>query len=299
MREAIDSALAQTYKNIEIIVVNDGSCDNGATDAIAREYGDKVRYFCKENGGVSTALNMGIRNMNGEYFSWLSHDDVYTPDKVEKAVEALSKIEDKRAIVCCECVHIDKNSNLISSATNTTTIEKDELVLWDAVLLKMLREGTMNGCALLIHKAVFDDAGMFDETLRFNQDSFMWNKIFLKGYSMLSIPHICVKGRIHDKQLTQTGQAIFRDDCKKMSEFLIPELLKVSTKEKNFIYEYIKYNAKYKNTEVVKTAYIKAKEKKLISFSAFVNIAILRIYGVIRPLIRKMYYSMFRNIKTS
>ena len=63
MREAIDSALAQTYRNIEIIVVNDGSNDNGETERIALSYGDKIKYFHKENGGVSSALNLGIQNM--------------------------------------------------------------------------------------------------------------------------------------------------------------------------------------------------------------------------------------------
>ena len=60
LREAIDSALAQTYSNVEIIVVNDGSDDGGATRDIALSYGDKIRYFAKDNGGVSTALNVGI-----------------------------------------------------------------------------------------------------------------------------------------------------------------------------------------------------------------------------------------------
>ena len=63
MREAIDSALAQTYENVEIIVVNDGSTDDGETDRIARSYGDKIRYFAKDNGGVSSALNKGIKEM--------------------------------------------------------------------------------------------------------------------------------------------------------------------------------------------------------------------------------------------
>ena len=76
VREAIDSALAQTYDNVEIIVVNDGSTDEGKTREIALSYGDKIRYFEKPNGGVSSALNMGISNMQGQYFSWLSHDDM-------------------------------------------------------------------------------------------------------------------------------------------------------------------------------------------------------------------------------
>ena len=69
LAEAIDSALAQTYPNVEIIVVNDGSRDDGATRAVALSYGDQIRYFEKPNGGSSSALNTGIANMKGEWFS--------------------------------------------------------------------------------------------------------------------------------------------------------------------------------------------------------------------------------------
>ena len=57
LAEAIDCALAQTYQNCEILVVNDGSTDNGASEKIALSYGEKVRYYLKENGGGSSALN--------------------------------------------------------------------------------------------------------------------------------------------------------------------------------------------------------------------------------------------------
>ena len=60
LRDAINSALNQTYKNIEIIVVNDGSNDNGRTDEIALSYGNKIKYIKKKNGGVASALNVGI-----------------------------------------------------------------------------------------------------------------------------------------------------------------------------------------------------------------------------------------------
>ena len=74
LKNAIDSALSQSYENIEVIVVNDGSEDD--TEKIALEYGKKIRYFKKKNGGVSSALNLGIKEMEGEYFSWLSHDEL-------------------------------------------------------------------------------------------------------------------------------------------------------------------------------------------------------------------------------
>ena len=61
LSQAIDSALAQTYFPIEILVVNDGSGDGGATERIALSYGEKVRYFSKANGGVASALNFAIQ----------------------------------------------------------------------------------------------------------------------------------------------------------------------------------------------------------------------------------------------
>ena len=91
MTLAIDSALAQTYGNIEVIVVNDGSNDNGATARIARSYGDRIRYFEKENGGVASALNLAIGEARGQFISWLSHDDLYTSDKIERQIAYLTE----------------------------------------------------------------------------------------------------------------------------------------------------------------------------------------------------------------
>ena len=112
MREAIDSALAQTYENIEILVVNDGSKDGGKTRDIALAYGDKIRYFEKENGGVATALNLAIQEMQGEYFSWLSHDDVYYPDKIQAEIEYLQKIGREDVIVYSDQDYIDRDSKI-------------------------------------------------------------------------------------------------------------------------------------------------------------------------------------------
>ena len=99
MKEAIDSAINQAYKSIEIIVINDGSKDDGKTKNIALSYGNNIRYFEKENGGVATALNLGIKEMTGEYFSWLSHDDYYYPKKIEKQINFLKKQKNKEMIL--------------------------------------------------------------------------------------------------------------------------------------------------------------------------------------------------------
>ena len=117
MCEAIESALSQTYDNIEILLINDGSADGGKTEEIALSYGNKIKYFYKENGGVSSALNFGIKNMKGEYFSWLSHDDSYEPKKIEKQI--LSLQDKKKCVSICNTKTIDKNSNLISISKNS------------------------------------------------------------------------------------------------------------------------------------------------------------------------------------
>ncbi len=83
LSNAIDSILRQTYDAIEIIVVNDGSDDNGKTERVARSYGNKIKYYEKDNGGTASALNYGIRQMQGNYFAWLSHDDFFMPEKIE------------------------------------------------------------------------------------------------------------------------------------------------------------------------------------------------------------------------
>ena len=91
LEESINSALGQTYNEIEVLVINDGSNDNDLTHNIAVSYQKKIRYFRKQNGGVASALNFGISKMEGDYFSWLSHDDIYKPEKIEKQILFISK----------------------------------------------------------------------------------------------------------------------------------------------------------------------------------------------------------------
>ena len=112
IKEAIESALNQTYTNIEIIVVNDGSKDN--TDEICKSYGNKIKYIKKENGGVATALNTGIKEAKGQYVAWLSHDDLYKENRIEKGMEVLSKLKDKNTIIFSNFELIDSNGKIFS-----------------------------------------------------------------------------------------------------------------------------------------------------------------------------------------
>jgi glycosyltransferase involved in cell wall biosynthesis len=166
LREAVDSALAQTYDAIEVVVVNDGSDDGGATETIALSYGDRIRYFAKENGGVATALNLGIEKMTGEYFSWLSHDDAYYPHKVASQVEWIGD-RGGDTVPYCDFDIINASSKHLRSA------------LLPDVEPKFLRPALiespyLHGCTLLVHRKLFEEFGTFDPTLPTTQDYALW-----------------------------------------------------------------------------------------------------------------------------
>ncbi|MFA5816694.1 MAG: glycosyltransferase [Bacteroidales bacterium] len=194
LTEAIDSALAQTYANIEVLVVNDGSNDGGATREIALRYGGRIRYLEKENGGVSSALNLAIREMKGDWFSWLSHDDLFLPEKTRKQVEFLSKI--RADIVYGDYQFIDEKGAALERNSDVVSLsEKGNL------FCQMLSGYPVNGCTTLISRKVFDRIGYFNTDLPTTQDYDFWFRC-AKEFEFHLLPEVVIKSRIHKDQDT-------------------------------------------------------------------------------------------------
>jgi glycosyltransferase involved in cell wall biosynthesis len=161
--EAINCALIQTYTNIEIIVVNDGSKDNGAGREIALSFGEKIKYFEKENGGVSTALNFGISKMNGEYFSWLSHDDIYLPNHIENQVKCLSNGVNIDAVI--------SNTMLYYQFFNKTIKRKDRYSIFPKIPMPVTHfYYWYYACSFLVKKDFFEKTYVFEEKYKISQD---------------------------------------------------------------------------------------------------------------------------------
>ncbi len=210
LAEAIESALAQTYEDIEIIVVNDGSPDDGATRAVAEKYIDKIRYFEKENGGSSSALNRGIAEMQGEWFSWLSHDDLYEPKKVERQIEELNKLYELGADVTNHIFFA--GSRLINKDRKILTVPKEKELKAKANRVNnvkgneyLVAEPTRNnfhGCSCLVHRSVFERLGAFDEKLRLLNDFDLWYRLYVGGCVVHYIPEVLVSGRVHSAQVS-------------------------------------------------------------------------------------------------
>lgn len=190
LREAINSAIGQTYHNVEIIVVNDGSTDD--TEQIALSYGERIRYFTKENGGTSTALNLGIENMRGEYFSWLSHDDQYYPKKIEREVESLCELTDKNTVMLCNWDVINADYERIDVRLCDRVAK--EYPSRESSRMFPILYANIHGCAMLIPKACFDEVGVFDVDLRVAHDFEFFRRI-LKKFPHKLIPEVLVIAR--------------------------------------------------------------------------------------------------------
>ncbi len=247
LNSAIDSALVQSYSNIEIIVVNDGSNDNGATRDIALSYGDKIKYFEKENGGVSSALNFGIKKMSGEYFSWLSHDDLIDYNHIEKLVEFVSYKENYNKIPYVNFKVIDENGDINFDKTISAQINTSDYKISVVSSIYNLLMGEINGGSVLIKKSVFNEIGYFNESMRITQERDMWSRIFNK-YSFVNIPYDTASIRIHSLQVTNTSPDVIKLSDEKNLDILshITESdIKKLESNINMFYEKIK--AFYKN----------------------------------------------------
>ena len=201
IENCIESVLNQSYGDIEILVVNDGSTDS--TGSILEKYRNRIQIFNKKNAGTASALNMGIKNMTGEWFKWLSADDLLKPDAIKKLVLEIKKLGDdaQNCIFYSNYDLIDKNGHQIDvfEEPNYNSLEPFER---NVILLDHYYG---NGTTSMMHKSIFDECGMFDEILEYKDDYDFWLRCcILFDYKLHLIDDNLAQYRIHESQLTKT-----------------------------------------------------------------------------------------------
>ena len=258
VEKAIDSALKQTYKNIEIIVVNDGSKDN--TEEVVKKYGKKIKYIAKENGGVSSALNVGIKNMTGDYFAWLSHDDIMLENHIFELVDFLRYFDDGKTIgySSYECIDAEGSPLGITRSPISCDYVKSLLTRYACIL-----QGDVNGGNVLKPKKAFDKYGGFEEGNKITQEKQMWARL-LKEYKFIYIPKITYLIRLHESQVTSTSKHVIEETNNEYLRIID----KITDKEKieesgsvyNFYNELYEFNLLNGNEEFAEIMKNKLKE---------------------------------------
>ena len=295
LRESIDSALAQKYKNVEIIVVNDGSNDDGVTEQIALSYGNKISYYYKENGGVATALNLGIEKMNGEWFSWLSHDDLYMPTKIESQINKIieEKLDVKKTIISCKSILVDVNGEKIYRPKKFDT----GLFTGEEMFKRLFNDKILSGCSLLIPKTEMREVGGFNKEYRFIQDLVCWVELSLRKNNFYIYEEELIKSRIHPDQDSNKIANIHPIEMGNFAKNILEEL-SYNIKEDSYYTKTILFFCctTMDNKETRKIYISKLKENSQFNISDRIKYVVFLTRGTIIRLIKKIYRFLF-NIK--
>jgi glycosyltransferase involved in cell wall biosynthesis len=173
VKEAVDSALAQTYKNREVIVVDDGSTDG--TKKVLEPYiaRKEIIYILQSNKGLAGARNTGTRAAKGEYIALLDSDDIFLPEKVAEQVAALESRPDF-AVCYCGLIHFtDPPAGRAGSEPKRFYHHRFYYPSGD-IFEPLLRRQFVNPLSVLARREVFEKYGYFDEALRRSEDWDLW-----------------------------------------------------------------------------------------------------------------------------
>ena len=185
--EAVDSVLRQTYEDVELVVVDDGSSDR--TPEILKAYGDRLRYMRQANAGAATALNRGIEAARGELVGWLSSDDVYEPTKVERQVERFAA-QPQVSLVYTDFNIIDATGAIRRTVRSPYYADRQEFIR------RLILGNFVNGSSVIARKQALMATGLFDPEMTLHADANMWLRM-LKRYEFGHVPEVLLNYRVH------------------------------------------------------------------------------------------------------
>jgi glycosyltransferase involved in cell wall biosynthesis len=172
LRDSLSSVINQTYDNIEIIIIDDGSNEYKKILIICKQFKKKIKIIrFKNNKGVSSALNKGISISKGKYINWLSHDDLFFPTKIEEQIKSLKGSVNKISVTNFIIWDYEKNFY-----TNSRQQKKDFVNFKDKILINDI----YNFCTFLIPKVLFSK-NLFNQELKYTQDYDMMLKLSKKA----------------------------------------------------------------------------------------------------------------------
>src|SRR3989338_533004 len=191
--EAIESVLAQSYRNFEAIIVDDGSTDKTAevVKRFRRQYPNEIQYLYQENAGSGAARNNGIRRSRGEYIAFLDADDIWQPTKLEQQISILEK--NNMVSLNFTNASILKNgkiSGVYVRADDKTKLSSD-------LFYHLLLRNFVPFSSIMVKRSVFESAGFFDEAIHYSEDT-EWLLRIARVCSIGYIDQCLVSYRVHE-----------------------------------------------------------------------------------------------------
>jgi glycosyltransferase involved in cell wall biosynthesis len=200
LKVALHSLVTQTYLNIEIIVVDDGSEEKEKIRTIVNSFNDsRIKFYTKDNGGVSSALNLAVEKAEGDYFTWLSHDDAFLPSKIAEQVVVLEQKLNPKFVSFTSYQTINGDGKLISKLELSPELSKA------VTPLGPIERGVLYGCTAMFNLDFIRQVGIFDPGLRFVQDYDYWLKLFDQGAIFELLDKPLVQIRLHEEQTGKTS----------------------------------------------------------------------------------------------
>lgn len=178
IEETMESILNQTYKNIEIVIVDDGSKDQSSSIVknFKKKYPEQIKYILQENQGVSVARNTGIENANGEYISFLDSDDLWHSTKIEKQMESMHK----NNMNACYCGYMNFYEETGEKVENTTNFVKGNMT--KAFLTHQVFAQTSTW--------IFKKSIVMDHNIRFTPGC-SWGEDLEFLFKLMSVTNVC------------------------------------------------------------------------------------------------------------
>ncbi|MGA1840851.1 MAG: glycosyltransferase [bacterium] len=161
LSEAIESVLSQSYDNLELIVVDDGSFDN-TRDLVHSFSDERIGYFYQKNNGIASALNLGLKKSSGDYIARLDSDDIFLPEKLKLQVKLLDHNPDL-GLVYTQAYNMDDKGNALKLFLKNHTCPQEPL--------KVLRHFLFPPSqSIMFRRSCIDKIGYFDETMPVGED---------------------------------------------------------------------------------------------------------------------------------
>ncbi|NND61642.1 MAG: glycosyltransferase family 2 protein [Flavobacteriaceae bacterium] len=198
--KTIESVLAQTFQDFELLILNDGSTDDSEAEIKTYLNDDRISYFSEENKGVSAARNFLIEKSNSPYIAFLDADDYWYPNFLAEQNRLAEKYPMESVFATASEFQKGKTTHIKNYSVKTKDIQDTLVNFFEASNLDCI----LHSSTFVVKKEVFDQVGYYNENLKTGEDTDLYVRIGLK-YKVVFSPKICVRYQVLEDSLSRTN----------------------------------------------------------------------------------------------